>query len=445
MARTYEQIRQLTIRQTGMRWVTGTADAGGSRNVLRDAVLARYGDDYWNGHHVLLTSGSPTYTELYIHDFLQADGDVRFRPSLASGSSPNTLTYELLPFSATDILYSVQDAIQELYDMGFLSRDFWMPMIAGSPIYNADWGYWTGATAVDGWTATTTTIARERASGNLALSETSLLMGTAAGNVALDARYARYLADFKGQTMTFYCWVRTSATSNARIALYDGSTVNYSAYHGGDGDWELLHVELSTNETDTDLVPRLYTAKTDNAYFNMPFIQGGERVLTYPFNHNIMPDGPYEIIESDVGIERDEIASGRGLAQVRQSKPARHVTQYKIAKHHDEDATTQIAILDVSLSRFPPRDGRLLWLRGDGPLTVPSTALSTSNMEVTEGESMLLATKSAINLIQQASSGAPSSAQRVYEAKIASLHRQFAELAAGAGEARDSAIYSVGW
>jgi hypothetical protein len=445
MAQTFEKVRHLTIRQTGMRWTTGTADTGGSRNALRDAVLTRYGADYWNGHHVLLTSGTPTYTELYVHDFLQADGDVRFRPDLVSGSTPDTLTYELLPFSGTDILYSVQEAIYELYDMGLLSRDFWMPMIAGSPLYNADWGYWTGATAVDGWTATTTTIARERASGNLALSETSLLMGTLAGNVALDARYTRYLADFKGQTMTFYCWVRTSAASNARIALYDGSSVNYSAYHGGGGDWELLHVELSTNTTDTDLVPRLYTATTDNAYFNMPFIQGGQRVLTYPFAHNIMPDGPHEIIESSVGIEQDEIAAGRGLAQVRQSQPARHVTQYKIVKHHDEDATTQIAILDVSLSRFPPRDGRLLWLRGDGPLTVPSTALSTVNLEVTESESLLLATKSAINLIQMASSGAPSSAQRVYRERLTSLQRQLAELAAGAGEARDSATYSMGW
>ena len=83
MAQTYEQIRQLTAKQTGLFFTTGTADSGGQTTALRDDALTRYGDDRLNGHHILLTSGSTTYTELFIRDFFQADGDVLFRPELA--------------------------------------------------------------------------------------------------------------------------------------------------------------------------------------------------------------------------------------------------------------------------------------------------------------------------------------------------------------------------
>ena len=116
MARTYTQIRHLTAQQTGLFFTTGTADSGGATTILRDSSLARYGDDRLNGHHLLLTSGDPSETELFIRDFFQADGDAAFRPELSG--APDTLTYEVLPFSGTDFLEATQTAIYELYDRG---------------------------------------------------------------------------------------------------------------------------------------------------------------------------------------------------------------------------------------------------------------------------------------------------------------------------------------
>src|SRR3990167_9428792 len=140
----------------------------------------------------------------------------------------------LLPFSATDFLRAIQDAISESYDRGWLARPVWMRMVGGSPLYNADFSYWTSATVVDGWTATTTTPARERASINLALSETSVALTTAAGYLALSPQWKRYLWDLLGQTLTLYCLVRTSAASSAPLSLYTRSN-NYSSYHSGSG------------------------------------------------------------------------------------------------------------------------------------------------------------------------------------------------------------------
>ena len=444
MARTFTQIRQLTAQQTGLLFTTGTVDAtGSSTGILQADELTRYADKRLNGHHILLTSGSPSFTELYISDFFQADGQARFRPELSE--APASLTFEVLPFSGTDILRAVRDSIAELYDQGLLARDFWLRIMAGSPIYNADFAYWTSDTALDGWTATTTTVTQERASANLALSETSAKLGTAAGYLSLDSMWKRYINDFKEQTLILYCWVKTSAASNARINLYNGSD-NYSAYHGGSGNWELLHVEVATTNTDTDLEPRLYIDTTSDAYFNMPHLSGGGHpVRTYPFPIAIMPDGPSEITTTLLDLSEDELATGRGLGYIRQLRAHRAVLEWRMVKHHDANTTTQLAILALTASRPPPADGRLMWLRGDGPLTVPTSVTSTDNLEVTESESLLLATAAAIKLLERATAAAPVSARRTHGERLGQLRNQFATLASGAGEARDVATYSTGW
>ena len=444
MARTYTQIRQLTAQQTGMFFTTGTADSsGGATTVLRDGALTRYGDDRLNGHHLLLTSGSPTYSELFIRDFFQSDGDAIFRPELVG--APDSLTYEVLPFSGTDFLEAIQTAVLELYDRGFLSRHFWMRGRGGSPRYNADFSSWSSSTAIDGWTASTSSVARERASENLSMSETSARLHTAIGYVGLDAKWQRYLLDYKGNSITLYCWVKTSAGSNARLNLYTVSN-NYSSYHGGGGDWELLHVTVDTNETDTAFQPRLHIDTTSAAYFNMPWVKcAGLKVREYPFPISLMPDGPYEILETAMGIEENEFASGRGLGTIRQAGKSRPMVDYRLVKHHDENTTTQVGTLDFGQSRTAPADGRLMWLRGDGPLTVPTSVLSTDNLEVTESEGLLLATFAAVRLLERAMAGAPSSSRNTYAARLQRLQGMAIDLADGAGQARDVASYSLGW
>jgi hypothetical protein len=444
LARTYEQIRQLTAKQTGLKFVTGTSDSGGGTTVLTDAALTRYANHEFDGHHLLLLTGSPIYTELFITDFFQNEGDVQFRPE--EGAAPDDLNYEILPFSGTDFLRAIQDSILILYDEGVLSRNFNMGMVGGSPIYNADFSYWTSSSVVDGWTATSSTVGRERASSNLALSETSVQLSGSSGHLDLDAKWQRYLNDFKGDSITLYCMVKTSTASNARIAIYDGSTINYSAYHGGDGDWELLSVEVATTDTDTEFEPRLYMDNAASAYYNMPWLKGGTRATAYPFPHEIMPDGPISMQAVRIDVNESEIAAGRGFQKIRQHEIGyRNVTGYKTNKHHDENTTTQLGIIDFSSSRRPPTDELFLMLRGDGPLTVPTSALSTDNIEVTESESMLLATTAAIILLEKASSGAPASTRRTYEQRITELEQQAGRLSVGAGEARDVATYGIGW
>jgi hypothetical protein len=448
VARTYTQLRQLTAQQTGLLWYASTVDAlGSSVSILRDSSLTRYGEDKFNGYHLLVTSGSPSYTELIAKDFFGDDGDIRFEPEL--GAAPSELTYEILPFSGTDFLRAIVDAIYFSYDQGWISRHHWSRIIGGSPIYNADFSYWTSATAVDGWTATSTTPSRERSSSNLALSETSIGLTTAVGYVSLDALWQRYLQDFKGSPVTLFCNVIATNANNARISLYNGSE-NYSGYHSGSGNPELLHVTVDTAKSDASIQPRLYTSTTTTAYFNLPFISGGSlrssiNVREYPFTIATMPDGPSLITAARMNVTKDEFATGRGLGTVRQLSRQRTVLGGNLVQHHDENTTTQVGVLDFTSSPRPPMDEEVLWLRGDGPLTVPTSALSTDNLEVTEGESLLLATIAAMNLIQRAQTGKSQSVQRSYSQRVNDLQRQLEGLISGAGQARDVATYSIGW
>ena len=146
-----------------------------------------------------------------------------------------------------------------------------------------------------------------------------------------------------------------------------------------------------------------------------------------------------------MGIEENEIASGRGLAVLSQVGRTRPVIDYRLIKHHDENTTTQIGVLDFSQSRKPLGDGRLMWLRGDGPLTVPTSALSTDSLEVSESESLLLCSLAAMNLLERAAAGAPASTRQAYQDRISRLGGLAADLSQGAGQARDAASYSLGW
>jgi hypothetical protein len=86
-----------------------------------------------------------------------------------------------------------------------------------------------------------------------------------------------------------------------------------------------------------------------------------------------------------------------------------------------------------------------MWLRGDGPLTVPTSSLSTDYLEVTESESLLLATSAAMILLQRAVAGAPASTRETYLSRVQRLADTFDEIALGAGQSRDVATYSMGW
>lgn len=75
--------------------LSGTADAGSSASLLVDAALT-HGNDYWNGHVVVLTSGANIYQATMIVDFDAATDTATLEPAFLSAIAAGD-AYTILP------------------------------------------------------------------------------------------------------------------------------------------------------------------------------------------------------------------------------------------------------------------------------------------------------------------------------------------------------------
>ena len=182
MARTRTQIRQLIVVQLGLPFVEGTSNSGdGTTSTLVDTPdLSQFRDDALIGSWVYVSDGSDSdigLRDLQITDSVQSTGTLTFIPNVTNTTGIRGRTYEILPFSSTAIHQSIENSLDQLYDMGLLVREFtFRGIVVGSPIYNANFELWSTTTTVDGWggEGAGVTQSRERNSAHIAGSETSM-------------------------------------------------------------------------------------------------------------------------------------------------------------------------------------------------------------------------------------------------------------------------------
>jgi hypothetical protein len=433
MARTLTQVRQLTAQQTKLQFITGTADVGGSTTTLRDAILQVHNNDRLIGLHIILTSGSPTLTELVITDSVQSHGTVTFRPTL--GADPASLTYEILPFSGTEFTRAIQDAGLLLYNLSVLTRPHLSYVHSGSPIYNADWGYWDAAATVDGWTLANSTMARERGSSHLYSTPTSVKLTSTAGTLTLDTQWARYLFDLQPNTVKLHVPVKSDTGSSARINLNNGSN-NYSPYHTGNSQWQILTVEVDTSYSDTTLYPQLVHANSGaNDYFGMPWIESSVQTqIPVPLFNS--PEGPTSIQGSPTNLSADELASGIGVSELFR-RHTRNV-DYDFFRQLDENSANEYGII-------VPRGSinMAMEMHGNGPLTVPTA--NTDYLEVSHQESLLLATQAAVILLEGAALHISSIGRRELDKRLVPLKQRLELLIKNAAQGTDVAPLPSRW
>ena len=287
--RTLLEIIVQTLSEAGLPYHDGTSDAGGTTAILRDAELSIWADNKWNQHYLYIDGGSPTQRQLRVTDFDQGNGDVSFTPTL--GAAPNALTYMIMPWTRKEILDEIKNAILFFHDQGVLLRELMSYGLVGqSPLYNAGWDHWTSATSPDGWSkAASGVIGRERSSLNLFAGPQSLSLVTSADYVKLDAPWTRWLEDARNGTIRYYVPVKANNASHARINMYvDGD--NYSSYHTGGGDWEVLDSgSIDVPSASALIEPRLYNDSTNKVYFGEGWVEmSGQVVRDYPFPAELM-------------------------------------------------------------------------------------------------------------------------------------------------------------
>ena len=413
MGRTRTNLRQEVARQLGMPFISGTSSAGGATSITDAVNLARYVDDELVGFYVYL-SGETDAQHRRITDNAQSTGVVTFIPSDALTDS--TADYEILPFPADAIHDAINTALLLLYNESLLVRPFWMHGVTGSPIYNADFSYWTSSSALNGWTATTTTLSRQQGTGAKWISEQSARLGTANGDVSLVAPWTRFLADFANTSVRLHAWANGSAAGANRVAIFEtGSSVANSGNHEGDSDWHVVSTSSVTlTAGETDITVRLERA-AGNADFNLIWLEGGAFPDLHPFPVALIPHGPLEVYLTPLSVNTTNTRTNT------MPSGARRVAGWDWFKYHDEALDVATGVL---VWHKKPAAGQLMWLKCQGPLTLPTA--DTGVIEVTQAEGMLVAKAAALALLESNPGVTPQ-----WRDRVARLQRDVETLARG--------------
>ena len=432
MGRTLLQVVQKVARIIDPKYhTTGTTNSSG--NTVAQAktdALARFNDNQLIGKHMYWTGGTPSPDSVVIHDFAQSTGLTQWRPDLVA--VPNSEAFNIFPYRKSQMEDAITDAIYDLHDSGDLVRKVLMHgFVAGSPIYNAGFDYWTSSSTPDGWSkAGSGTIAKEVAGANTFNSRQSLNLSGTADYVRLDEPWKSWLEDLKGGSVRFYCPVLANNASHARIAVYDGTTIHYSSYHTGGGSREVLDTgTITISATASDLEIRLYNDSTNAVYFGDSWIEGSSVsvrelpvILDFASNISLVEElGSGRPTDTTVGTYRHH------------GRRASVIYDFVVISSVDHELSTRYGIMQFTGSR-KPADGVRLLVTGSGQLSVPSSDIGI--IEITRTEELMLANlASALLLERDAGQRGDTAAQDLRNTAL-DLRRKVEEATRGIGSAR---------
>ena len=421
MARTRTQLRQMTIDQLEVPQITGTAEASGSStSTIKDNDLQRYGDNDLIGAWLYISSGSPTFTDVRITDNVQSTGVATFRPTQAA--APDSLTYEILPYESSAIHTAINEAMDELYDAGTLVRNIWLDhWVTGSPIYNSTFDYWTSTTAVDGWTVADTTISRRSYSSDHVLPGQNAVRLADSGTATLDDKYAQFLQDLSGDSVTLRAWVRTSTASNTRAQLLvDGTAVASTSYHSGDGQWEMVSSDgYSISDSATKITVRLQNSAEGTGDFGAVWLEGGTRIREYPFPIGLAPNGPDAVFSFHINVD-----DGNKKASVN----PRRLDGVRYGFNQYRYSTDEMGVLELQST---PSRLQVLRMPTSVPLTLPDS--DSDSIEVTRIDGLLICKMAAAKLLLKDMMNGPASFRQRATERAQILLQEVRQLAEGRG------------
>ena len=432
MARTRTQLRQMVIDQLEVPKITGTAGGSGSgTSTMRDNDLERFGDNDLIGAWLYFSSGSPTHKDVRITDNVQSTGIVTFRPTLAA--APDLLTYEILPYESAAIHTAINEAMDELYDSSSLVRNIWLNhWLTGSPIYNSTFEYWTSATAVDGWSVSSSdSVSRlSYSSDHIVPSQNAVRLDADSGGstLTLDDKYAQFLQDLSGDSVTLRAWVRTGTGSNSRAnLLVDGSVVASTDYHSGDGQWELVSADgYSVADTATKITVQLQNSLTTSGDFGAVWLEGGTRIREYPFPIGLAPNGPDAVYSYHISVDE-----GNKVSTVN----ARRMNGVRYSFNKYKYSTDELGVLEL---QGTPRSGQVLRMPTSVPLTLPSA--DSDNIEVNRVDSLLIAKMAAGKLLIKDMMHGPATFRQRASERANILLQEVRQLAEGRGATSANAV-----
>jgi hypothetical protein len=433
VGRTFTQLRHMVAREHPLPFLDLTSTGSGNSTTTITAVqLEQYADNDFIGAHLYIDGGTPqinstTHREFEVTDSTASTGLLTFRGTL--DAAPNSLAFEILPYSRLSILDALNTSIVRAYREGWITREFWYGVgVTGSPIYNPLFEYWPSTSAIDGWVASGTITRVQSTSTTYILPGESVVSLDAAGTVRLHEQYERFLADFHGHTFTLYAMLWSDSASSLRVqVLENDSVVASSSYHSGDSTWELISVERAVGDGISRLNIGLDGQSTGTEYAGLVWVEGGPPIREYPIPIDMMPDGPDSLYYDLTGLDT---GSETMYARPRNPKP---LGQWSFFRYQPEASSSEVGL--IRFERAIPPAGRRLWAHARGPLTQPSA--DTDIVEVSEVDALLLAKMTSLHLLETDSARYSLSWQARLDRYRAQLVGDIARLSvrSGAGDA----------
>ena len=244
----------------------------------------------------------------------------------------------------------------------------------------------------------------------------------------MDDKYAQFLQDLSGDTVTLRAWVRTSTTNNSRAQLIvDGSVVASTDYHSGDGQWELVSADgYNVADTATKITVRLQNSLAASGDFGAVWLEGGTRIREYPFPIGLAPNGPDSVFSYHVSVDEGNKVStinARRMEGVRYS-----FNKYKYS-------TDELGVLEL---QSIPKRLQVLRMPTSVPLTLPST--DSSNVEVNRVDSLLIAKMAAGKLLIKDMMHGPATFRARASERASILMQEVSQLAKGRGATAANAV-----
>ena len=212
---------------------------------------------------------------------------------------------------------------------------------------NADFETAVSGGEITGWTRTNApTLASET---TIVMHGSRSLSVAAGGSVGqLYQAITPQIKERVGKTIEFRCWVYATVASAGRIGVsYDGgTTIDYSSYHGGGDEWELLTVSSSIDADASSIRVYLEAAANQTVYFDLARAWV-DRVNRYTMPTTLYTYGPHRVYQ-----------------QVYENEPNGNYEP----------------LVDLA------RSGRILRLEGKGELTIPATDSATIELNENQAE-----------------------------------------------------------
>lgn len=388
-------MRQLVARQLEAPFVSGTSTASDATTLTDLPVLGTYADNFFIGAWVYYLDA--TVKDRRVTDSVQSTGVLTHIVSDNNGKDGTDL-YEILPYSGTAIHQSLDDSLGEAYDNGWLAEKLFVNhWVTGSPIYNSTWDFWTSSSVVDGWTATTVTIAQVHRSSTSTMvvpGNNVVAFSGSAGTLALDEEFQRYLSDLRGQSVMLRAWVFATAATQTRIQLVVDGTTSSSSYHSGGSQWEVLTLSVNIASTARVVLPQIDAGVSGTNQCGAIWLENTSGVREYPIPIDQIPDGPDAIYAVPINTQESDL-----VADVHHGGRMRALDGWGWYRMHEDVTvgTNNFGILVFHKAR--PRDGYRLWMPSSVPFTLPTT--DAGNIALNVPDDLLIAKMTAKNLLEK--------------------------------------------